>query len=383
MQGYQNKIHIPLHKYKEYLQKITDKDSILQSGTKFIFRCPICGDSFENKFKKRGWLLTNNDGHATMGCLNCGYKESFNHTLKNVYPELYKSWIMEVYFINGMNEKVVIEDAPKVSSYVDYTKFIPIREKSEFVHHEIVRKHAIAFIKKRRIPKQIAKYFLYCPEYEDNKYVNRVIIPHYMKDGNYRYFEARDLTEKSFMRYKYPPGIAQETYNLNFVDKTKDFFIFEGAIDSFFVDNSIACGGASKLKTLLTQIDKKYHKHIVLFFDGDRDGIQASYAALRAGISVFVWSDEMMELRDKIKNKIDLNQLVMTGYCDQVLDEQGQIPYEYVMKHVMKPTLENLLAFEMHYTKYGFEMEEKKDDRSFQKGRRNPNNRPDRKSWKW
>jgi hypothetical protein len=185
------------------------------------------------------------------------------------------------------------------------------------------------------------------------------------------------------MRYKYPPGIAQENYNLTFVDKNKHFFIFEGAIDSFFIDNSLACGGASKLKTLLSIIDKKYYKNLVLFFDGDKDGIQTSYAALRSGYSVFVWSAEMMELRDKVKNKIDLNQLVMSGYCDQIIDELGQIPYDYIMKHVMKPTLQNLIAFEMHYTKYGFEMEEKKDDWSVQRTRKNTNNRPDRKSWKW
>jgi len=378
MASIQHKIFVPLHKYKEFLQKITDKDSITQSGAKFVFRCPICGDSSNNTFKKRGWLLTNNDGHATMGCLNCDYKDSFYNTLKKIYPDLFKAWIAEVYFMNGMNEIIKIEEPVPTITPIDYSKFLPLREKSEFVICESVRKKAIEFIKHRRIPKKIAKNFLYCAEYEENKYSNRVIIPHYLRDGNFKYFEARDLTDKSFMKYKYPTGLQQETYNLNFVDKNIHFFVFEGTIDSLFVNNSIACGGASKFRTLLKTIDKKYHKNLVLFFDGDRDGIKASYQALRSGISVFVWSDEMMELRDKIKNKIDLNQLVMTGYCDAIIDENGQIPYEYIIKHVMKPTLQNLLAFEMHYAKFGFSMEDGNNDRSFQAGRWHSNNRTNR-----
>jgi hypothetical protein len=196
-----------------------------------------------------------------------------------------------------------------------------------------------------------------------------------MRDGSYRYFEARDLTDKSFMRYKYPPGVPQQNYNLNNIDKTTPFFIFEGAIDSFFIANSMACGGASKLKTVLSLIDKKYHKNITIVFDGDKDGIQTSYAFLKLGYNVFVWNKEMWALRDIKKNKIDMNQLVMTGYFDNILDEKGQIPCEQLIKHVLKPTLQNLLEFELHYHAFGFEMEDAKDDWSFQKGRWNPNPR--------
>lgn len=370
MLGSKQKIHIPLHKYKEFLQKITEKDSVLQSGSKFTFRCPICGDSVDNPLKKSGWLLTSQDGNATMGCLRgkCAYKSSFNNCLKHVYPEIYKEWITDVYFVNGMNEKIVIEDIPKINSYVDYSKFISIREKNPQPYYEMIRKKAIEFVKSRRIPKHIARDFLYCPEYEENKFINRIIMPHYMKDGTYRYFEARDLTGKSFLKYKYPPAVTQEYYNLNFVDKTRPFFIFEGTIDSFFIENSIAAGGASKIKTLLSLIDKKYHKNIIIVFDGDTAGIQSSYKLLRSGYRVFVWNDEMMALRDE-DDKIDMNQLLLTGYFDNSLTEESQIRVEEIMKNVMNPTLPNLLQFEVHYSKFGYEMEEKKHDRFVQKRR--------------
>ena len=67
---------------------------------------------------------------------------------------------MEVYFINGMNEQILIEDIPKVSDYVDYSKFLPIRETSRHVQYELIRKQAISFIKKRRIQASRCPSFL-------------------------------------------------------------------------------------------------------------------------------------------------------------------------------------------------------------------------------
>lgn len=365
MKSYAPSVDIPTYKYEEYLKKIVDRNSLDRNGNKFTFRCPLCGDSSSNQFKKRGFLLTNSDGNATMGCHNCGHKESFNKTLRENFPSIYKDWIMDVYFGDRV-ESLQIRNVEVKEVAVDYTKFLPVKIKTANVRDEIVRRQAVEFIKNRRIPKSIAKEFKYCSEYFENKFINRVIIPHYMKDGTYSYFEARDLTGKSFLRYKYPPGLKQEYYNLNFIDKTRDFFIFEGTIDSFFVNNSFACGGATKLKTALSMIDKRFHKNAILVFDGDKDGIRIAHQMLKKGYRVFVWNYDMFQ--HSKDNKIDINMLVMSGYFDNDIVDDGFIRTEKIMKHVVTPTIHNVLAFEIDYQMLGFTMEDM-NDRTFQKRR--------------
>ena len=343
--------HIPLYKYKDFLEKVVEKGCIEQSGaTKLIFRCPICGDSKKNLRKKRGYLLTSSDGKATIGCLNCDYTSSFYHFLKVNYPNLHKDWLLDVLFSDSKyiekEEEFVTENL-----FMDYSQYLSLKDKS----HPLVRKLALDLINKRRLPKHIVKNWLYCAEGE---YANRLIIPYYMRDGSFKYFEARDLTGKSFMKYKFPKAMPQEFYNMAFIDKTRDFFVFEGVADSTFVENSCSTGGASKLGRFLNEIDAKFHKNVVIVFDGDSDGIKKSYTMLKRGFRVFVWNSEMMSYAKDCK--IDMNQLIMCGFFDKVLDEKGQIPYEEIMKYVYIPSLPNMLDFELYYSDLGYEIEGKK-----------------------
>lgn len=349
---------IPIYKYREFLEKIVEPGSIEPSGpTKLIFRCPICGDSKKNKRKKRGFLLTSSDGKSTVGCLNCDYRASFYYFLKENYPNHYKDWLMDVLFIDGNYVKNQEEEVVH-TCYVNYDQFIPLSTKSD----SEIRKTAIKLINKRRLPRHIARGWLYA---EEGTYANRLIIPYYLKDGSFKYFEARDLTGKSFMKYRFPTAMAQEFYNIGFIDKTKDYFVFEGAMDSSFVRNSVATGGASKLARFFDEIDQMFHKNAIIVFDGDNDGIKKSLLMLKRGYRVFVWNSDMMRFAKG--GKIDLNELVMNGFFDDVLDDEGMIPTEEIMKYVYQPSVANLLDFELYYDDQGFTLEEKKDAKFVQR----------------
>lgn len=331
---------IQLSQYKEFIDKIVGKDNIEQQGNfKLIFRCPICGDSRKNPRKRRGFLLSDSEGNATVGCLNCDYRASFYYFLKENFSDMYRDWIMNVIIMNPTYTKVE-ETLAKETCYVDYSDFHPIKSNE----HIGVKREVIKLINDRRLPKKIAKSFLYACQ---GKYVDRLIIPYYMRDGNFKYFEARDLTKKSFQKYKFPTAMPQEFYNEGFIDKTKPFFIFEGVFDSLFVDNSIAIGGVSKIGRFLGDLDDKYHNNVVIVFDGDLDGIRKSYQLLKKGYKVFVWNNEMMAQR--VEGKIDMNQLVINGYFDNVLNEDGQIPSTEIMKYVYNSNVGKILEFEFYY----------------------------------
>ena len=348
---FNQKIH--LSKYKEFLEKIVNKNDIEQQGSyKLVFKCPICGDSKKNPRKRRGFLLSDSDGKATVGCLNCDYRASFYYFLKENFPNICKDWLMDVLIMNPTYTKQEEELAVE-TCYVDYSDFIHLKDNT----HEAVRKATIKLINHRRLPKKYAKNFYYSYQ---GKFVDRLIIPYYMRDGSFKYFEARDLTGKSLQKYKFPTAMPQEFYNLCFIDKTKLFFIFEGVFDSLFVENSVAIGGVSKIGRLLNDIDPKYYENMVIVFDGDSDGIQKAYKMLKKGFKVFIWNNEMLKHRKD--GKIDINQLVMEGFFDEVLDDDGQIPVDELMKYVVNSSIESILDFEFHYSfTHGIELEKKKE----------------------
>ena len=364
--------YIPLEAYQEYLEKIVEDGAVeVASESKLLFRCPICGDSKKSKSKRRGFLLSDGE-HATMGCLKCGVRIPFYYYLKTEHSALYSDWIMNVYVFDKEYEKKE-EEFAKETCYVDYSEFHPLTDKTA----PTIRNSALHLINSRKIPKLIAKKLLYS---YSGKFANRLIFPYYMRDGSFKYFEARDLGNNDIQKYKFPTALPQEYYNLNFVDKNRLFFIFEGLIDSFFIENSITSGGATKIGTLLSEIDKKYHKNAVLIFDGDIVGIRQAYKYFKKGYKVFVWNESMLKLSKD--GKIDMNELVIKGFFDSVLDKSGRIPESKIMKYVMVPSIYNLLEFEMYYSRMGFELEEKLDAKFIHKRAIEPvkNNRNNRKS---
>lgn len=338
-------VYVPQAKYYEYLLKIGIQDKIEPRGSsKFIFKCPECRDH-----KKRGYLLTNDNGVATIGCLrgSCQLHSSFNKYLKTYHPLVYKDWVQDIY-VGVRFEKVDIshleEELSNVvdnSEEVEYELFLSLKEKVD----SPVRKAAIKFINDRKIPKFLARNFYYC---EEGRYANRIIIPHYNRDGSFFHFEARDLSPDSYIRYLYPFGWKDNVYNLPNINKEEDYFIFEGIIDSQFVENSVGARGVKKYQNVLDSIHKSLHKNAIMFADGDNEGLRAAYKYLQKGFRVFKWTKEML------KYGKDLNNLVINGYFKpEDFTKKGQIKKEVIMNHVIKAEIGEMLMYKMEMIDMG------------------------------
>lgn len=328
-------VYVPQAKYYEYLLKIGIEDKIEPRGSsKFIFKCPECKDH-----KKRGYLLTNDNGVATIGCLrgSCQLHSSFSKYLKTYHPLVHKEWVQDVYVgvrfetvdISHLEEELAnVQDN---SEEVEYSLFKSLKENVQ----SPVRKAAINFINERKIPKFLAKNFYYC---EDGRYANRIIIPHYNRDGSFFHFEARDLSPDSYCRYLYPFGWKDSVYNLPNINREEDYFIFEGVIDSQFIENSVAARGVKKFKNVFDSIHKTLHKNAIIFADGDNDGLRAAHKYLQRGFRIFKWTPEML------KYGKDLNKLVMEGFFSpDDFTKKGQLKKEAVMRYVVKPDIGEIL----------------------------------------
>ena len=81
-------------KYILLLSNILEGFKETSRGT-FNCRCPICGDSKKNKFKKRGYWLHKN-GEYKYFCHNCNATRSVENFLKEFAPNLAQEYKLEV-----------------------------------------------------------------------------------------------------------------------------------------------------------------------------------------------------------------------------------------------------------------------------------------------
>lgn len=355
VQSWNHVVTTPPAKFKEYLDKF-GVEAIEQKGRKFIFRCPICGDSDKVKTKKRGFLITNMDGNGAIGCHNCGYKNSFSKFLKQENKELYRDWIQDVFIgislnSNTVNQNQEYKEQPLEEEVVDYSLFKPLA----VVSQSQIYRMAMEFVCSRRIPKKYARHFLYC---EEGRYANRIIIPHYNKDMTYKHFEARDLRPKPWIKYLYPDNWKPSNYNLPHLDLGRDYFAFEGVIDSQFLDNSGACGGAQKYDFFFENIHKSWHRNGIVFADGDEDGLRVAYKYLKKGFRVVKWTKEMLNWK---KGVHDLNGLITSGFFSpDEFNSDGTIKTEVIMKYVIPSEIGEIMCFQMEVLELGINLLERK-----------------------
>ena len=103
-------------------------------------------------------------------------------------------------------------------------------------------------------------------------------------------------------------------FNVMHVDYGRDFTIFEGPIDSFFIDNSISLTGVKKEPFDFDELPTARY-----FLDNDNAGKRKMCEKIEKGKSVFLWSkfieDYKLTNRKKIK---DLNDLVILAYKEKL-----------------------------------------------------------------
>lgn len=114
-------------------------------------------------------------------------------------------------------------------------------------------------------------------------YRNRIVIPYYDRTGNLIYFNARDLSGKSPIKYMGPPkecgiGKADVLYFEKWPDKNKEVYLTEGEFDSR-VFRSIGFESGAFGGKALSEIQITYLKDMqvkpILCLDGDPPGRSA------------------------------------------------------------------------------------------------------------
>ena len=276
----------------------------------FNFRCPHCGDSKKSKLKSRAYLYrVKND--MFFKCHNCGQGQNLANFIKFVDPKLYESYLLERY-------KKSAPATPKPKFDFKPTKFTsqtPIDDLKSI--KDLPEDHpARLYCDNRKIPEKYFdklflsdKFMALVNEVKPNTYKitkdhPRLIIPFYDTTGKIFAFQGRAFGKEQpkYLTIKLDEN-RQKVYGLDKVNFQKPIYITEGPIDSLFIDNCLAAGGAD-----LFLKNKIPNENITYIFDNEprnKEIVKRMYKVIEQDFNVVIWPEDL-QLKD-------VNDMIMSG----------------------------------------------------------------------
>ena len=276
----------------------------------FNFRCPHCGDSQKSKTKARAYLYrVKND--MFFKCHNCGQGQNLANFIKFVDPKIYEQYLLERY-------KKSAPATPKPKFDFKPTKFTnqtPIDDLKSI--KDLPEDHpARLYCMNRKIPE---KYFdkLFLSDkfmtlvnkvkpntYKITKDHPRLIIPFYDTTGKIFAFQGRAFGKEQpkYLTIKLDEN-KQKVYGLDKINFQQPIYITEGPIDSLFIDNCLAAGGAD-----LFLKNKIPNENITYIFDNEprnKEIVNRMYKVIEQDFNVVIWPEDL-QLKD-------VNDMIMSG----------------------------------------------------------------------
>jgi hypothetical protein len=285
--------------------------------------CPICREGKSWGRKKRAFYIPDQE---LIYCHNCGWSS-----------KPYK-WIREV---SGMSDEQLWEEVEKgdfgiidVLNLDDGVKterkipslpedsinlFDPIQV-SHYKDNDVVQK-MISYIKYRRLDTAINRPDAFYVSLKDSTHKNRLIIPFKDDNGKIIFYQSRkvmDWDDKD--GYISKVGGDKSLCGMDKIDPYMDsVFLFEGPLDSFFIENGLGLGGINK-GSGFTHVQEEQLKELELFekiwfLDSqwlDKTSRIKTEKLINEGASIFFWPENYG------KRFKDLNQMCMTLKIDQI-----------------------------------------------------------------
>lgn len=255
-------------------------DSPFENSEHFHFRCNVCGDSKDNKFKRRGYILKTRTPWLYY-CHNCGYSRSVKTWMKTYFPNNYQSLKEKAY--RGENPSVDVASFKNIKTYKP--KLEAQDEKTLVKSFKKIDKFpfVVDYCETRKIPKSVYSKWFFA---EEGPFENRLIIPFYDTKGGIYYYQGRAMYSWMLPKYKSRKGSeCNNIYNFYFVNREQPVAILEGPIDSIFTQNSIGVTGLKVKDKRLVNFPNRFY-----LLDNDTSGRKTCLKLIDAGEKVFNWT---------------------------------------------------------------------------------------------
>ena len=291
----------------------------------FQFRCPYCGDSKVSKTKARGYIYEKK-GKINFRCHNCGESASASNFIKYVNPTLHEEYVVEKfkdkYKPKPKIGKLPFADKEKHPDHQDILQGIPALIELDSNHI------ASLYVEERLLPES-SYYDMYyiddinqlarkLPKYDDVKLDKspRILLPFRNKDGIITHIQGRAIS-KTDKAHRYitleiiPDQI--KIFGEDRVNYKEVVFVVEGPIDSLFLNNAVAMGGAD--------VDfHKFNKSKTIFvYDNEKTDeiINRMKKAVQFGFRVCIWGKDVSQYKDindmmeKFKTSVELQNYIL------------------------------------------------------------------------
>ena len=295
---------------QKYLNLLSSQLQRFKKTNDFVwnFRCPYCGDSQKNSSKARGFVFRK-ESNLIYKCHNCGIGASFNNMLKHVDPKLHSDYIVERY-------KPSEPDVPDIGKFTQ-PKFMKgssplksLKKISSLKHDHPVKR----FVDKRKIPSTLHFELFFAPKFYEwvnkvvpNKFPSlkgdhpRLVIPFFDENNKMFAFQGRAFGNEipKYITITLDPD-NDKIYGLNRLDSTKPIQVTEGPIDSMFLDNCVAVGGADFSRLPV--------ENTTIIFDNERRNVEILKQiekTIDLGYNVVLWPDDVKEK--------DINDMILSG----------------------------------------------------------------------
>jgi transcription elongation factor Elf1 len=280
----------------------------------YNFRCPYCGDSKKNKTKARAYFYrVKND--MFFKCHNCGEGHNLANVIKHIDQKLHDRYLLERYKSSAPSTqkpkaafdfKPAFDSKPQKDYLSQLTKVSDLKENHPARH----------YVTDRMIPENHFENLYLCDKFME--FVNKVkpqtfpfikedhprlIIPFFDLDGKFFAFQGRAFgnEQPKYLTIKLKDS-KQKIYGLERVNLQEHINIVEGPIDSLFVKNCLAMGGADMY------FDRIPAKNITYIFDNEprnKEIVNRMYDVIDKNYNLVIWPDH-------IQSK-DVNDMVMSG----------------------------------------------------------------------
>ena len=286
----------------------------------FNFRCPHCGDSQKSKTKARAYLYrVKND--MFFKCHNCGQGQNLANFIKFVDPKLYESYLLERYKKSAPATPRPEFDF-KPTKFKDQTPIDDLKSIQDLPEDHPARLYCV----NRKIPEKYFdklflsdKFMTLVNKVKPNTYKvikdhPRLIIPFYDTTEKIFAFQGRAFGKEQpkYLTIKLDEN-KQKVYGLDKVNFQQPIYITEGPIDSLFIDNCLAAGGAD-----LFLKNKIPNENITYIFDNEprnKEIVKRMYKVIEQDFNVVIWPEEIQlkDVNDMIKSgltKLELQDII-------------------------------------------------------------------------
>lgn len=281
-------------------------------------RCIICGDSFKNKSKARGYFFEFKS-ELRYKCHNCDASVAFSSFLSKLDNNLYSQYLLEKYSegqplkSNALTTIVTFEEPKFKTSDEKLIDRLLDRVDTLPSDHE-----AVLFCKQRQIPENKYQFIYYIDNIKDIVQLNqdykesikgeepRIVLPFFDTNGQLTGVTCRALRGEAlrYITVKIKDQVPL-IFGINEVIKSKIVYVVEGPIDSLFLDNAIAVAGTSLNKSRIIDVP---NDSLVYIYDNqprNKELCKIMERTIDQGHSIVIWPQNISEK--------DINEMIIGG----------------------------------------------------------------------